>query len=89
LTCATPIRRKARRTIILIQLRPDVRRSLVKATGEFDTLSRRYPLLQSYRAPQIIVYLVSFNLHIAPKLVAISAMKEKQIADPEDSDTNN
>jgi hypothetical protein len=59
------------------------------ATGEFDTLSRRYAFLKPYRAPHIVVYLLRFNLKIAPKLVAISAMEEKQIADPEDSDTNN
>jgi hypothetical protein len=84
-----PICRRASGKIILIPLRPDVRRSLTTATGEFDTLSRRYPLLQSYRAPHIIIYLVSFNLHVAPKLVAISAVKEKHISNPEDSDTDN
>jgi hypothetical protein len=59
------------------------------ATGEFDTISRRYTLLQSYRAPHIIVDLLSLNLHVAPQLVAISAVKEKHVANPEDSDTNN
>jgi hypothetical protein len=70
-------------------LQPDVRRDGMTATGDFDTLSRRDTLLQSYRAPQIIVYLLRFNLHIAPHLVAISAVKEIHVPNPEDSGTDN
>jgi hypothetical protein len=58
-------------------------------TGEVDALSRCYTLLKSYRAPHIIIYLLSFNLHVAPNLVAISAMKEKHVANPKDSGANN
>jgi hypothetical protein len=56
--------------------------------GHFDTLSRRYILLKPYRAPHIVVYLLRLNLHIAPKLAAISAVKEIHVANPEDSGTN-
>jgi hypothetical protein len=79
--------------MVPIQLRPDVRRDGMTPTGEFDTLSRRYvsnsALLQSDRAPYIIVFLLRFNLHVAPKLVAVSAVKEIRVANPKDSDTNN
>jgi hypothetical protein len=59
------------------------------ATGESDTLSRRYTLLKPYRAPHIIVYLLRFNLDIAPQLVAIAAVIEKHVANPEDRGANN
>jgi hypothetical protein len=59
------------------------------ATGEVDTLSRCYTLLKPYRTPHIVVDLVSFNLDVAPKLVAISAVIKKHVANPEDSDTEN
>jgi hypothetical protein len=54
-----------------------------------DTPSRHYAFLKPYRAPHIIVYLLRFNLKIAPKLVAISAVKEEHVANPEDSGTDN
>jgi hypothetical protein len=63
------------------------------ATGENDKLSRRYVTnsarLKPNRAPHIVVYLSRFDLHVAPKLVAISAVKEIQVAKPEGYGTNN
>jgi hypothetical protein len=64
-----------------------------KATGENDTLSRRYVTnsarLKPNRAPHIVVYLLGLKLNIAPKLVAISAVIEIDVPYPEDSDTEN
>ena len=42
-----------------------------------------------YHVPQIVVYLLRFNLKIAPKLVVISAVKEIHVVNPEDSGTDN
>jgi hypothetical protein len=52
--------------VILIQLRPDVRSDGMMATGESDTLSRRYAFLEPYRAPHIVLYLLRLILHVAP-----------------------
>jgi hypothetical protein len=70
-------------------VRPDVRRDGMTATGDFDKFSRRRAFLKPYRVPQIVVYLLRFNLKIAPKLVVISAVKEIHVANPEDSGTDN
>jgi hypothetical protein len=57
--------------------------------GRTYTLSRRYNPLKPYRAPHIVVYLLSFDLYVAPKLVAISAVIAIDVPNPEDSDTEN
>jgi hypothetical protein len=59
------------------------------ATGEFDTLSRRYTLLKPYCAPHVVFNLPSFNLHVAPKLVAISVVKDDNVHNSEDSGADN
>jgi hypothetical protein len=85
LICATHTPQSER--LILIQFRPDVRRDGMTATGEVDTLFRRH-LLKFYGAPHLIVYFFGFNLHIAPKLVAVSAVIEINVANPQDCGTN-
>jgi hypothetical protein len=59
------------------------------ATGEVDTLSRRYVFLKPYRAPRIGLYLLHLLLHIAPKLVAIFAVIEIRVTKPEDNGADN
>jgi hypothetical protein len=51
--------------------------------------SIRSDRLKPYRASHIVVYLLRLKLNITPNLVAISAVIEKHVPDPEDSDTNN
>jgi hypothetical protein len=46
-------------------------------------------LLKPYRAPHIVLYFLHLILHVAPQLVAIFAVIEIHVTDPEDNGADN